>query len=296
MKGMEDSSTRPQRLIVVAKQDAGPLPGILSQLMPEFISRGWAIHADESIMGPWVAAGLPADLLKTTIPDKGDLGLALGGDGTMLRASRQFGFSGTPLLGINLGYLGFLTVHPAERAPAVLTKYFADRLVKESRRALHVSVVRGEEGSVSFDAMNDAVITKGALSRILALEVCIGGAPAARLRSDGLIVATPTGSTAYALSAGGPIVHPSLEAWTVAPICPHSLSMRPIVVPIGMTVKVALDQAGEANLTIDGQVVCPIRPGDEIEMRDAGRCATLLLDPDVPFFALLREKMHWNTQ
>jgi len=292
---MEDSST-PKSLIVVAKQDAGPLPGVLSQLMPEFINRGWTIHADETVVDPWAAAGLPPDLLNTEIPDKCDLGLALGGDGTMLRASRQFGFSGTPLLGINLGYLGFLTVHPAERAHIVLTKYFAGRLVEESRRALHVSVMRGEEGLVSFDAMNDAVITKGALSRILALEVCIGGAHAARLRSDGLIVATPTGSTAYALSAGGPIVHPSLDAWTLAPICPHSLNMRPIVVPVCMAVQVAMGQAGEANLTIDGQVVCPIRPGDEIEMRDAGRSATLLLDPDVPFFALLREKMHWNRE
>jgi NAD+ kinase len=141
--------------------------------------------------------------------------------------------------------------------------------------------------------MNDAVITKGALSRILGLELRIDGGPAAQMRADGLIVATPTGSTAYALSAGGPIVHPSLEAWTIAPICPHSLNMRPSVVPANMVVNVVLGEAEEAHLTIDGQVGCPIQPGDEIEMRDAGRHATLLLDPDVPYFAILREKMHW---
>jgi NAD+ kinase len=296
---MTDSATNPPRLAVVAKAGADLLPGVLARLAPEFISRGWAIHADASIQGAWTAAGLPSGELRADAPDKCDLGLALGGDGTMLRAGRQFGFAGTPLLGINLGFLGFLTVHPVERAAAVLEKYFAGQLVMENRRALHVCVRRGGEGPTpfdEFDAMNDAVVTKGAMSRILGLEVCIGSAPAAKLRADGLIVATPTGSTAYALSAGGPIVHPALEAWTLAPICPHSLNMRPIVVPMCMTVRATLVHAEEANLTIDGQVVCPIVPGDVIEMRDAGKRATLLLDPDVPFFALLREKMHWNRE
>jgi NAD+ kinase len=293
---MADPAANPPSLVVVAKADAGLLPGVLSRLVPEFASRGWAVYADASIHGAWAAAGLPLGWLRADPPGRFDLGLVLGGDGTMLRAGRQFGFSGTPLLGINLGHLGFLTAHPAEGAPSVLEKYFAGRLAEEKRRALHVSVQRAGAPAREFDAMNDAAIAKGALSRMLALEVRIDGAPAARLRADGLIVATPTGSTAYALSAGGPIVHPSLEAWTLAPICPHSLNMRPMVVPVRMAVRAALARAEEANLTIDGQVVCPIRPGDEVEMRDAGKCATLLLDPGVPFFGLLREKMHWNRE
>jgi NAD+ kinase len=296
MDGMTAPAAAPPSLMVVAKPGIDLLPGILLRLVPEFIARGWAVHADAPIADAWAAAGLPADATAAAAPDMCDLGLVLGGDGTMLGACRRFGFSGTPLLGINLGYLGFLTAHPAESAQAMLKKYFAGELVGSRRRALHVAVRRGKEEASSFDAMNDAVIAKGAMSRMLGLELCIGGGQAARLRSDGLIVATPTGSTAYALSAGGPIVHPALDAWTIAPICPHSLNMRPIVVPAGMTVNVALVHAGDANLTIDGQVVCPVRPGDEVEMRDAGRYATLLLDPAAPFFALLREKMHWNRE
>jgi len=281
-------------LVLIVKRKSTLLPSVLAQVIPEFINRGWTIHGDASINSAWASANLPLDKLETSVPDTPTLGLVLGGDGTMLRAARQVGFSGTPLLGINLGFLGFLTTHLAEQAHNSIQKYFAGQLVQDRLCTLHVSVRRGDAELTSYEVMNDAVITKGALSRILGLELRIDGGLAAHLRADGLIVATPTGSTAYALSAGGPILHPTLNAWTLAPICPHSLNMRPSVIPSHMAVTALLSNAEEAHLTLDGQVGCPIQPGDSIQMYDAGGHVTLLKDPEVSFFALLREKMHWN--
>jgi NAD+ kinase len=200
------------------------------------------------------------------------------------------------LLGINLGNLGFLTAHPADQALECIKKYFAGQLAKVNRCMLHVSISRAGAEIASYEAMNDAVITKGALSRILHLELRIDGSLAGHLRADGLIVATPTGSTAYALSAGGPILHPMLKAWTLAPICPHSLNMRPSVIPAQMSITVVLSDAEEAHLTLDGQVGCPLHPGDAIQIYDDGGQVTMLQDPEMPFFALLRQKMHWNKE
>ncbi|MDR1841315.1 MAG: NAD(+)/NADH kinase, partial [Holophagales bacterium] len=209
---MPDTINNSTSLILIAKSRSNLMPRVLAQVVPEFIRRDWTIHGDSSIGDAWSAANLPPDKLNTSIPDSATLGLVLGGDGTMLRAARQVGFSGTPLLGINLGFLGFLTAHPAEQALASVKKYFADQLLHDKRCTLRASVYSGGEETASYEAMNDAVITKAALSRILKLELRIDDRLAANLRADGLIVATPTGSTAYALSAGGPILYPTLKA------------------------------------------------------------------------------------
>jgi len=311
---MSDTLDSHPTMVLVAKPNSDLMPGVLAQVIPEFINRDWTIHGNASICDAWVVAGLPPEKFNTAIPDNPTLGLVLGGDGTMLTAARRVGFSGTPLLGINLGFLGFLTAHPAEQALASIQKYFAGDLIHDKRCTLHVSLRRNGEELVSFEAMNDAVITRGGTAlplsdeedaaltwpnkttflRILSLEISINGRPAARLRSDGLIVATPTGSTAYALSAGGPIMHPTLNAWTLAPICPHSLSMRPCVIPAQMDITVTLSDTRDTILTIDGQVGCPMQSGDSVHMYDAGGRITLLQDPQLPFFDLLRQKMHWN--
>ncbi|MDR2697617.1 MAG: NAD(+)/NADH kinase [Holophagales bacterium] len=272
------------------------MPSVLAKIMPEFIDRGWIIHGDASIRSAWADADLPLDKLETSVPNTATLGLILGGDGTILRAARQFGFYGVPLLGINLGFLGFLTTHPADIAHISIQKYFADQLICDERCTLRAIVLRGNAELKSYEVMNDVVITKGVLSRILNLELIIDGGFAAHIRADGLIVATPTGSTAYALSAGGPILHPTLKAWTLAPICPHSLNMRPTVVPSNMSVVVVISDAEEAHLTLDGQVGYPIQHGDSIQMYDAGGRVTLLKDPEIPFFTMLRQKMHWNKE
>ncbi|MCL1908431.1 MAG: NAD(+)/NADH kinase [Holophagaceae bacterium] len=285
----------PARLFLVAKPNSSLMPGVLSQVIPEFFRKGWGIHGDASNIADWVRAGLPQEKLVTSVPDTATLALVLGGDGTMLHAARQIGHSGVPLLGINLGSLGFMT-HPVDQVLTTVQNYFSGRLKADKRSTLHISLHRGGAELNSYDVMNDAVITKGALSRILNLELAIDGNLAAHLRADGLIVATPTGSTAYALSAGGPIMHPTLNAWILAPICPHSLNMRPTVIPSSMSVNVCLGEAEDAHLTLDGQVGCPIQPGDSIQLYDSGGHVTLLQEPKAEFFALLRQKMHWNRE
>jgi NAD+ kinase len=293
---MVDGSETHSNLVIVAKPSSGSVSHVLARVIPEFIGRGWTIYGDASMEDDWNAANLPPDILNKSRPNIATLGLVLGGDGTMLRAAREVGFSGTPLLGINLGFLGFLTAHPADRAIEAVQKYFAGQLTQDKRCTLNVSIWRGGEELASYEVMNDAVITKGALSRILNLELSIDDVPAAYLRADGLIVATPTGSTAYALSAGGPILHPTLKAWVLAPICPHSLNMRPSVIPAHMTIKVVISHAEEAHLTLDGQTGHPIELGDSIQMSDTNGHVTLLQDSQAQFFELLRQKMHWNRE
>jgi len=282
-------------LTLVAKCKSPWLPSVLSATVPLFLQRGWRIHGGPELTAAWPGANLPANTLETG-PLEGipDLCLVLGGDGTLLAAAREIGILGTPLLGINLGSLGFLTAHPAPEATQVCEAYFAGRLRSESRTMLHTELHREDQMLLSQDVLNDAVINKGALSRILEYRLTIDGIEAAAIRADGLVAATPTGSTAYSLSAGGPILHPSLDAWVLSPICPHALTLRPTVVPAHLSVSITMGHAEEAHLTLDGQMEHPLEPGDRIELRKAERSITLLQDIDRPFFSLLREKLHWS--
>ena len=142
--------------------------------------------------------------------------------------------------------------------------------------------------------LNDAVLAKGALARIMDMRLKMDGQDAGPMKADGLIVATPTGSTAYALSAGGPILHPSLEAFVIAPICPHTLTLRPLVVPASRPISITLVDAEDAHLTLDGQVGYRVLPGDEVKLRQSEARITLLQQPNFDFFALLQQKLHWG--
>jgi NAD+ kinase len=282
------------RVALVAKVKSPWLVPVLQAALPPFLERGWTAAADPSLRPFWEQAGLPAAALTE---DDGhlpaQLGLVLGGDGTLLGAARTVGLRGVPLLGVNLGSLGFLTSHPKDEAAMAVEAYFQGSLVEDPRRTLHAELWRGERLLAEASVLNDAVLAKGALARIMDLELSIGGQAAAILKADGLIVATPTGSTAYSLSAGGPILHPTLEALVVTPISPHSLTLRPIVVPGHLTVTVTLGQAEDALLTLDGQIGHPLHPGDRVELRQGDEIVTLLQDPDRPFFTLLQQKLHW---
>ena len=142
--------------------------------------------------------------------------------------------------------------------------------------------------------LNDAVVAKGALARIMDMRLRVGDQDAGPIKADGLIVATPTGSTAYALSAGGPILHPSLEAFVIAPICPHTLTLRPSVVPADRPIRISIQEAEDAHLTLDGQVGHRLLPGDQVHLRQAEARITLLQQPGLDFFALLQQKLHWG--
>jgi NAD+ kinase len=283
----------------VAKSRSTWLSNALRETVPPFLDRGWRVVAHPKIRNAWLGAGLPPEAFNGD-PRYGDEGavpelcLALGGDGTLLTAARHAGVRGTPLLGINLGSLGFLTSHPSEQAAEVIASYFNGSFSAETRTMLNAQVVRNGEILPGRPVLNDAVLVKGLAARMMEFRVQIDGGDAAHLRADGLIVATPTGSTAYSLSAGGPILHPALDALVISAICPHSLTLRPIVVPGHLPVAITLLHAEDAHLSLDGQVDLALQSGDRVELCKSEQTITLLQDANFSFFRLLQEKLHWS--
>ena len=289
----------PQRLILVAKVKSPHLVSTVRTALPPFLERGWTVTGEPALAEAWTLAGLDparlcfdADLGAAQPP--ADLCLVLGGDGTLLHAARRVGLRGTPILGINLGSLGFLTAHPVSGAREAVEAFLAGSLVPDVRPMLEAELWRQGFLLARHSVLNDAVLAKGALARIMDMRLRVGDQDAGPMKADGLIVATPTGSTAYALSAGGPIMHPSLEAFVIAPICPHTLTLRPLVVPASRPISITLVDAEDAHLTLDGQVGHRVLPGDEVKMRLAEARITLLQRPGLDFFTLLQQKLHWG--
>ena len=223
-----------------------------------------------------------------------DLVIVLGGDGTLLSVARTVG-SRSPILGVNLGRLGFLTeLNRSELYPR-LVQILSGDFVLEERSMIDIELRRDGRQLSSFRAFNDLVIAKSALSRIIELEVKMRGHLMAHYRSDGLIISTPTGSTAYNLSAGGPIVYPGLPVVVLTPICPHALAMRPIVVPDSEAIEVGLDSPKEkVFLTVDGQEGAQLAHRDQIVVKRSAAVATLVRLPDRTFYDSLREKLKWG--
>lgn len=285
-------------LVIVAKSRSPWLAKGLADIVPPFLERGWTVWAHPKIRQAWTDSGLPGDafhgdpLYGAALPTP-ELCMALGGDGTLLTAARHVGMRGTPLLGINLGSLGFLTSHVSGEAREVVDAYFSGAFRKETRTMLHAQVVRGSEILVGRPALNDAVVNKGVVARIMEFRIQVDGSEAASVKADGLIVATPTGSTAYSLSSGGPVLYPALDAWVLTAICPHSLTLRPIVVPSHLPVTILMDRAEDAHLTLDGQLETELHAGDRLELRKSERTVTLIQSPEPNFFHILGEKLHW---
>jgi NAD+ kinase len=222
-----------------------------------------------------------------------DVLVVLGGDGTLLHGGALVADRKVPILGINLGHLGFLTPVAPERARATLEHALAGKLPIEERLRLRVDVVRGSGERTTRYACNDAVVSQGALARLIELDAFLDGQRITRYRADGLIVSTPTGSTAYTLAAGGPIVAPKVHAFIVTPICPHSLTNRPVVVPATSRVVVQLGApALHVQLTVDGQWGTGLADGDRVEISAASEPLRLFVEEK--YFDVLREKMNWG--
>lgn len=224
-----------------------------------------------------------------------DLLIVLGGDGTLLSVARLVGTREVPIMGVNLGALGFLTEVALDELYDTLTLALMGDL-RVSRRLTLQAAVRREGRRISeYTVLNDAVINKAALARIISLETYIEGDYVTTFRCDGLIISTPTGSTAYSLSAGGPIVHPSLRAIVLTPICPHMLANRPLVIPDDVTVEVILaSEKEDVYLTLDGQEGFPLQHRDVVEVKRAKRVIALVRSPKRNYFELLRTKLKWG--
>ena len=223
-----------------------------------------------------------------------DLAVVLGGDGTMLNIARTFAPYDVALVGVNQGRLGFLTDISVDTMFETIGAILDGEWVAEERMLLAAQVHSGDEQVVDVLAFNDAVVSKGVRGSMIEFELRIDGEPIYRQRSDGLIVATPTGSTAYALSAGGPIIHPSLHVMALVPVCPHRLSNRPIVVSSDCTVEIVVHDAGDAQAHFDSHSHCNLQDGDRVVVSRYPHCTRLLHPRGHSYYAMLREKLHWS--
>ena len=281
------------RVGLVAKPDAAQAQSVILKLLDWFAGRGVGVVLEKETAG-LVPAATVAAARKSDLPGQVDLLIVLGGDGTLLSMARAVGDLGVPILGVNLGGLGFLTATTLDEMLPALDTLLAGGMEVEERMMLGARLVRGGQGVGDYIALNDVVITKSAMSRIIDLSVSVGGRHAISYRADGLIISTPTGSTAYNLSAGGPILFPTMDAVVLTPIAPHTLSNRPIVVPAAQRVDVALLVEQEVMLTMDGQVGVPLRGGDVVEVQKADARIRLVRFPSKDFFSVLRTKLKWG--
>ena len=278
---------------VVGKSDAASLPDVLEQLTAVLRSRGIAIVMDPATAA--AARGKPDSVLEShELAAKVDLMVVLGGDGTLIANARRMAEHGVPLVGVNLGRLGFLTDIPAEAITAAMESILDGEFNAEQRLLLSGAVRRGKQVLMSALAMNDVVVSRGAVGSMIEFAVTVDGEFIYSLRADGLIVATPTGSTAYALSAGGPILHPALQAIALVPISPHTLSNRPVAIRSTSKVEITLARGEDARANFDVQAHVQLEPGDVVCVAAAPKPATLLHPKGYRYFSMLRQKLRWT--
>ncbi len=230
----------------------------------------------------------------TALAREVDLLLVFGGDGTMLHTARQIAGSDTPMLGVNIGGLGFLTAVPSDKLAEALKLVWRGEFKFEARALIEASGT-GRGKKIHATALNDIVVSRGAISRLIALDVSMNGEPITRYRCDGLIVSSPTGSTAYSLAAGGAIVLPTADVFALTPICPHALSNRSIILPLSATITIkAITTVATAYLNADGQIVGELDDGDEVTVRRSQSTVRLVHLKNGSFLEALRRKLHWR--
>jgi NAD+ kinase len=282
-----------RRVGIVAKPDAARAPEVVTRLVDWLTARQIEVTLEKETAGI-VPAVRAAAANKAELPGLSDLLIVLGGDGTLLSMARAVGDLGVPIMGVNLGGLGFLTATTLDEMMPSLEAALEGRMVVEERVMLRARVIRNGAAVCEHMALNDIVITKSAMSRIISLAVSVEGQYATAYRADGLIISTATGSTAYSLSAGGPIVAPSVDAIVLTPICSHTLTNRPIVLPASHRIEVTVQSDQEIMLTVDGQVGVGLRERDVVEVVKAPAHIRLVRFPQKDFFSVLRTKLKWG--
>ena len=272
---------------IVIKPHAPSVEGVLKTVVEYLEGRGVACVLEDAAARK---LGRPDGLDRAAIAGASDLVVVLGGDGTLLSVAHLAAQAGVPVMGVNLGRLGFLTEIPVGEATLTLDKFLAGDASLVSPRWL----LEARTGAEVSYCLNDVVVTKGAKARMIELAIAVDGRDVAMLKADGLIVSTPTGSTAYSLSAGGPIVHPKVPAIVLTPICPHTFSFRPLAVPSTSTLGVRLLTGGEeVHLTLDGQRGGGLVRNDVVEIRKAPFELQLVTSPRRSYYDLVKEKLGW---
>lgn len=284
------------RIGIVTKHGLHEARETLAGLEAWFRGRADVVWAPES--AELMATSTRPIVSRDEMPDAVDLVLVLGGDGTLLAMADRIGQADRdiPILGVNFGSLGFLTEIRREELYAALEAVLGGRVELDERMMLRASTRRGASVRETRVLLNDVVFTRNALSRMLDLDVTVGDQFVTSVKADGLIVASPTGSTAYNLSAGGPIVHPAMAAMVLTPIAPHMLTNRPIVIPAEREVRVrpSTENSAEVYVTFDGQSGFPLEPGEEVSIGRAPRPLRLVRAAARSYFEVLREKLKWG--
>ena len=255
-------------------------------------------HGARTVLDPETAGSLKDDGLGKTrhqVAEQADLLLVLGGDGTLLAAAREAAPRGVPILPVNMGSLGFLASFTVDELYPALEATLAGESTINERVLLLVERVNRGEILTKQRVLNDCVVHKGTLARMIELELHVDDGFVCRYRADGLIVATPTGSTAYSMSAGGPIVHPMVESILITPICPHTLSDRPVVIHDTSKIELRVAESSESVfLTLDGQTGVPMQVGDRVRITRAAERLKLIQPPNKSYFEILRSKLKWG--
>jgi NAD+ kinase len=277
---------------IISKPEVEQAKTIVPEIVAWLEARGIEVRLDE-VTATYISGrpGIPRDL----VPEGCQLLLVLGGDGTLLSAARAIDGREIPLFAVNLGGLGFLTAISVEEIYPELERALRNEHRVARRRLLHCQVERDGKVVSNYESLNDVVITTASLARMIDLDAWVDAQYVCRYRADGLIIATPTGSTAYSLSAGGPIIFPTVGALCLTPICPHTLTNRPVLVADTSVIRIhnnAVDN--HAYLTIDGQVGEPLNEGDYVSCRLSEKALHLIRPPRMKFFDVLRSKLKWG--
>ncbi len=288
---MTDSTLNMQRIGIICKTGRPEPADVLKEFLPWLKKNGYEIFLDAETAEILNMQGYSRE----KIPSLVDVIIVLGGDGTMLSVARLVGSIGVPILGVNLGGLGFITEVNKDEIFDAVQKVLSGNCTIEERIMLSAKVFRQGREIADFSVLNDVVINKGALARIIDMETYINHSYVATFRADGLIISTPTGSTAYCLSAGGPILYPTLNSIVLTPICPHTLTNRPLVLPDDVVSEVILRSDSEdVFLTLDGQVGFSLKKHDSVEVKKCGFKAKILIPCERDYFQILRTKLKWG--
>lgn len=291
------SGRTPRTIALVGKYHSREVADALVELAEYLQQRGVAIFIERETaehigrhfdLGRWVVCGF------NDIGAHADIAIVLGGDGTMLNAARRLGRYKVPLVGVNQGRLGFMTDIAREDMLASMDDLLDGKFLSENRLLLDAEVVRDGREIGAGQALNDIVVDKGAIGRMIEFELFIDGEFIYKLRSDGIIVSTPTGSTAYALSAGGPILHPTLTGIALVPLYPHALTNRPVIVNDRVEIVLHVTHAEDPRVHFDGQVTTNLQAGDSVRLRRSDYGVCFLHPPGYSYFAMLRQKLQWS--